>query len=372
MRILQEFDQRSVLRGFLDAFARVPCATLDPELEPGASAGARRLLQAAREAGSLRQDSLVFFTSGSTGVPRAVHRSAGSWSTSIGHVSAAAGLTAEDLVAIPGPLNSTLFLFGAWHARAIGARVALAGEPDIEATAIHVVPGMLPAILTRIVAGALPRLRTVVVAGDRLPAEVAAAVRSRGVRVVEYYGAAELSFVGIRDDDGPFRAFPGVEVAVRDGVLWSRSTYQAYGYLDEQNAGSLRRDEAGWASVGDLAQEIDGGFVVLGRGESAVTTGGHTVLTTDVEDALRRVPAVRDVAVVGLPHRRLGQRLIAAIVADAGVDDAGLRVAVSSLPRAARPRRFVRVEALPRTSAGKVDRAAVGSLLARRLSEVAS
>ena len=74
--------------------------------------------------------------------------------------------------------------------------------------------------------------------------------------MVEYYGAAELSFVAWRDRSGPLRAFPGVETDLRDGLLWARSPYLAKGYLSARADRPLRRDSHGWATVGDLAQTV--------------------------------------------------------------------------------------------------------------------
>ncbi|HZI96024.1 MAG TPA: hypothetical protein VFD41_00710, partial [Actinomycetales bacterium] len=109
---------------------------------------------------------------------------------------------------------------------------------------------------------------------------------------MEYYGAAELSFVAWRGDDGPLRPFPGARLRVVDGVLWVSSPYLAEGYLStpppvikHSDPGPLMRD-GDWATVGDLARSVDGGVEVLGRGDAAVVTGGHTVVAEEVEAAV--------------------------------------------------------------------------------------
>lgn len=357
MRILAEADQRVLLGQVLGAFGLEPVAVLDPHWPAGAAAEVRRRLEEAAESGAVRSDSLVFFTSGSTGRPRAVHRSARSWQVSGPVFTDLTGAGPDRPVCLPGPLHSTLFLFGAWHARSIGAPVILAGEAQEEAAIMHLVPAMLPGVLARRDRGELPALRTLVVAGDRLPPSLGARARGQGLRLVEYYGAAELSLVAARDDDGPFTAVEGVETRLVDGVLQSRSPYQAYGYLGTPEGGPLRRDAEGWADVGDLAEAVGDGFVVLGRGDAAVTTGGHTVVVEDVEAFLRGLPGIEDAAVVGPPHPRLGQVLTAVVVGEA--DEATLRQAVRDLPRPARPRRFVRRDSLPRTPGGKLLRSDV-------------
>jgi long-chain acyl-CoA synthetase len=68
---------------------------------------------------------LAAFTSGSTGAPRAVVRSRGSWTASFAPFTDLTGIGAASVVLVPGPLHSTLFLFGALHALAVGAVILL-------------------------------------------------------------------------------------------------------------------------------------------------------------------------------------------------------------------------------------------------------
>ena len=72
----------------------------------------------------------------------------------------------------------------------------------------------------------------------------------------------------------------------------------------------MRRDDHGFATVGDVAEHTaDGGIRVLGRGDAAITTAGATVPAEQVEARSSAVPGVRAVAVVGEPHELLGQRI---------------------------------------------------------------
>jgi long-chain acyl-CoA synthetase len=309
---------------------------------------------------------LVLFTSGSTGRPRGVVRTAQSWRASVAPLSALTGIGAGDVVWLPGPLSSSLFLHGGWHAAAVGARTLAQPGPPARATALHAVPALLADALDAADAGLLPRLRTAVVAGDALPAVLRERARRHGWTLVEYYGAAELSFVAWRGDGGPFVAFPGADVRVRDGRVEVCSPYLARGYLGRDDTGPLRRCGA-WAGVGDRAEEVPGGLRLLGRGDDAVVTGGASVVAAEVEAVLREVPGVAEVAVVALPHPRLGAVVAAAAVPAAGAAWPSVRAALAeasrSLPPAARPRRWARLDRMPRTAAGKSDRAAVAELL---------
>ncbi|MGA7689492.1 MAG: AMP-binding protein [Jiangellales bacterium] len=316
---------------------------------------------------------LVALTSGSTAAPRAVCRTRASWGASVEALATATGARAASRVLVPGPLSSTLFLHAAWHAAQVGATPIVEPLSTSRAwDAAHLVPRQLAELLGT---GADLAGRTVVVAGAALPAPVAARAQARGVRVVAYYGAAELSFVALGTPDADSASlppFPGVEVVSRAGVLWVRSPLVATGYLPEESGdsdptGPLQRDVDGWASVGDRGRVLlDGSVVVVGRGGTAVQTGGATVDIAEVEAVLAEAPGVREVVVVGVAHADLGY-LVGAVVERDSLDAASLHRlrtwARERLTPQALPRHWHLTTALPRTSGGKVDRAAARALL---------
>jgi O-succinylbenzoic acid--CoA ligase len=125
--------------------------------------------------------------------------------------------------------------------------------------------------------------------------------------------------------------------------------------------------DPGWFYTNDLGALGDSGQLsVLGRIDEAISTGGLTVLPQPVEAALSTHPAVRDCAVFGVDDERLGQRVVAAVVAREGCTAPtldGLRTHVAlTLDVTAAPRELHIVDALPMRGIGKVDRQA----LARR------
>jgi acyl-coenzyme A synthetase/AMP-(fatty) acid ligase len=311
----------------------------------------------------LKSREIVLYTSGSTGPSRGILRSHDSWTASFAPLADLMGLTTNDSVWIPGPLTSTLFLFGAVHTAAVGAELLLSDMPGATATVAHTVPAIAIEILQNI--ADFPCLRLLVVAGDRLPPQVWDLAHSTGVQILEYYGAAELSFVASRTSpDKELTAFPGVEFAIHDAVIWVKSPYLADHYVfagsDEAPGPALWRD--GWASVGDLGSIESGHLIVQGRGDSAVTVGGHTVVTDDVEHVIRRSLRTSEVAVTGVEHPRFGEILVAVVAGD--FDDSTLRMAADALPGPAKPRRWIRTDALPRTESGKVDRGAIRRMAA--------
>lgn len=343
-----------------------------PDEEEVAGSTVRRSGPAPPVAGDAGTPWLATCTSGSTASPRAVLRTRASWTASHAAFTTLTGTGPGRTVLVPGPLSGGLFLYGAVHALVEAGTLLL--EPVdtvVPWDVVHLVPAQLGALL----GSELDlRGRTAVVAGAAVPAELVGRAADRGLEVLSYYGAAELSFVAVGRAGAPLRPFPWVEVEMRAGVVWVRSPYLGLRYVGAAR-GPWQTDPSGWASVGDRgAVDASGGLVVLGRGDTAVTTGGTTVLVEEVEGALRRLPGVADVVVVGTPHPALGEVVTAVVVAEPGGDLGAWRsAAAAALAPASRPRRWYLVPELPRTTAGKAARAVLregladGSLGARRL-----
>jgi acyl-CoA synthetase (AMP-forming)/AMP-acid ligase II len=303
---------------------------------------------------------LALLTSGSSdasAAPRVVARTGASWLASAQPLAEVAGIGSGGRIAVTGPLHVSMHLYAVLHALWLGAT---AGDDVRSATAMHATPTRLARALD---GDACPP--AVVVAGAAASDALRSRAAARGIRLTEYYGAAELSFVLAGGSDG-LVPFPGVEVDLRPGragdELWARSPYLALGTV---GGGTLRRDDAGFATVGDLAERTpSGGIRVLGRGDAAITTAGATVLAEHVEEWLSALPGVTAAAVVGEPHALLGQRVVAIVELADGVGlDEVAAAARQYLAPAELPRRWF-ARTLPRTDSGKVARGAVRAALA--------
>ena len=313
-------------------------------------------------------------TSGTSGSPRIVLRTAASWERSFGAISALLAGPGEmqpptDLsdqqILLPSPPASSLTLFSLAHALSGGPRPVQPTSPDAAgATLFHGTPQALRSLLAR---DAAPQLRTALVGGSPLDASLRAEAEDRGIRIVSYYGAAELSFVAVDTGQG-LRAFPGVELAVREGELWVRSPFTALTTLPgvpQTSTGPLRLD-GDWASVGDLASLEDGQLTVHGRVDGAILTASATVIPEEVEAGLRQLPGIADALVVGLPVGDVGAgggigALVAAILEpEPGTDPPTARelkhLAAQRFTLSYRPRLWFH-GTLPRTASGKPARA---------------
>ncbi|MCA1748903.1 MAG: AMP-binding protein, partial [Sphingomonadales bacterium] len=119
-----------------------------------------------------------------------------------------------------------------------------------------------------------------------------------------------------------------------------------------------------WCMPGDWALvNADGSLEILGRGSQCINTGGEKVFPEEVEEALRRHEAVRDVAVTGLPDPKWGERICAVIELEPGAGNPGedaLRAHVrTQLADYKVPRDFVFVDSVGRAPNGKLDYKAV-------------
>jgi O-succinylbenzoic acid--CoA ligase len=215
----------------------------------------------------------------------------------------------------------------------------------------------LGATLVSLVATALGRTdtsgyRAVLLGGAAPPAALAP-------EVVTTYGMTETGSGCVYDG----RPLDGVELRLGDGRLATEGEILVRGpmLLRAYRDGTDPRTTDGWFPTGDAGHlEADGTLVVHGRMAEVIVTGAEKVWPTQVEAVLTRHPGVAEVAVWKRPDPEWGERVVAWVVPapDARAPDLEeLRDLVGDhIARWAAPRELVVVEALPRTSGGKVRR----------------
>jgi long-chain acyl-CoA synthetase len=142
------------------------------------------------------------------------------------------------------------------------------------------------------------------------------------------------------------------------GELWCRGPQVVKGYWNQPEA-TAKAFVDGWVKTGDLARLDEEGFCyIVDRAKDMLIRGGENIYCIEVENALYEHPAVMDAAVVGVPHKTLGEEPGAVVALKPGVEasEAELRAFVAE--RLAAFKTPVRVlfwpEALPRNAAGKI------------------
>jgi len=198
-----------------------------------------------------------------------------------------------------------------------------------------------------------------------------------GHRILERYGMTETNMNTSNPYEGDRRAgtvglpLPGVELRImadgaevapgEAGVIEVRgpNVFAGYWQMPEKTAEELRPD--GWFITGDIGrQDADGYVQIVGRAKDLVISGGFNVYPVEVEAELDAQLGVLESAVVGLPHADFGEAVFAVLVAQPGtvLDPAEVLAGLSDrLARYKQPKAAIVVDALPRNTMGKVQKA---------------
>lgn len=176
------------------------------------------------------------------------------------------------------------------------------------------------------------------------PPDQVAAVRRRLGSVGRVVADVEVRIV---DEDGRDLG------ADRVGEVWLRTARASTGYWGADGA-----VDDGWIHTGDLGSlDADGYLFLTGRRGDMIIRGGENVAPEEIEDVLLRIDGVDDVGVVGIPDADWGERIVAAVVVHGALDTAAIeQYARAHLAAFKRPADYVIVDALPRTSTGKLVR----------------
>lgn len=220
------------------------------------------------------------------------------------------------------------------------------------------------------------RARLFVSGSAPLPAHVLEAFHQRfGHTILERYGMSESLMITSNPYEGERRAgtvgspLPGVSVRLigqegapvgetEVGEVQVRSPALISSYWRRPDATASAFTADGWFRTGDLAvRSADGYYTLRGRRGDMIISGGFNIYPREIEELLLEDPRVSEAAVVGVADAVRGEIPIAYIVADDSLDVAELtercRAQLASFKA---PRAFVRIDALPRTALGKVQK----------------
>jgi acyl-CoA synthetase (AMP-forming)/AMP-acid ligase II len=331
-------------------------------------------------------DAVLAFSSGTTGLPKAVRHTHASLQAAIGHWRDALNLTARDRIQVATPPSHILGLLNIVTALQTGVWLRLHRRFDIdcmlehiEADRITVEMAVAPIALAiashpRLESYDLSSLRFIMWGATPVSESVAQTVTRRtGVGWVPAYGTTELPVITCNPLDGARldsvgRPVPGVQVRVASlqtgepvgpgevGEIQARSESLMAGYLPcEATPDALRE---GWYRTGDVGYLDTGGWLrITDRSKEMIKVRGFQVAPAEIEAVLHAHPAVQDCAVFGIPDGVDGESVVAAVATCAPVDAAELTARVGErLASYKRLSRVVFVPEIPRLPSGKVLR----------------
>lgn len=224
----------------------------------------------------------------------------------------------------------------------------------------------------------LSRLRIAVSGGSSMPGEVMRAFeKAFGIVVLEGYGLSETAAgatfncsaeerkllsvgkplwgVDVRVVDDNDRPLPAGEDYLGEIVIRGHNIMKGYFGRPEATAEAMRN---GWFHTGDVGyKDKDGFFFIVDRKKDLVIRGGYNVYPREIEEVLYEHPDVAEVAVIGRPDDRLGEEVVAVVVAKPGTKPTEKGIISFAKERLAAykyPREVRFLEELPKGATGKV------------------
>lgn len=310
-------------------------------------------------------DMTILHTSGTTGKPKVVPLTEDNWKAAVEASASHLDHTSADEWLIAMPLHHVGGLSVLFRSAFVGGRIRMLPEFDAAefadalssgVTIASVVPTMLRRVLDHD-QRSYEGLKAVLVGGGPIPEGILEEAVGRGLPVLPTYGMTETcgqvatlkprSSLKYKVD-----LLPGVEARIdSDGRIALRGPQVFGGYLFSE-----KRHRDGWFVTGDLGEiDSDGRLRVLGRADDVIVTGGENVDPVRIETWARSVGGVDEVMVVGIPSSKWGSEIVCLYVGD--VLPAGLEESArSALEDFEVPKRWVKVDAIPKSALGKPDR----------------
>ncbi|KAA0103063.1 class I adenylate-forming enzyme family protein [Mycolicibacterium sp. P1-5] len=352
----------------------MPMLSLDEPVDPGEPTA----VQPADDS-----DAVLVFSSGTTGMPKAVRHTHGSLAVSIRHWRRALGLTAVDRMQIVTPPSHILGLLNIATVLDAGAWMRLHRRFDIDTMLQHIqddritvemaVAPIALAIAShpRLESFDLSSLRYIMWCATPVTTSVAESITRRtGVGWISAYGTSEVPVIACCPREGARldtvgRPIPPVRIVSTEtgepvdpgavGEIEVRSDSAMAGYLPaDANADAF---DDGWYRTGDIGYLDDGWLRITDRLKEMVKVRGFQVAPAEVESVLHGHPAVRDCAVFGVPDDMGGEAVIAAVVIDEPISADELDALIAEkLASYKRPRDIVFMPEIPRLPSGKALR----------------
>ena len=320
-------------------------------------------------------DAVLVFSSGTTGLPKAVRHTHRSFAAGVRHWRDALGMTAADRMQIVTPPSHILGLLNIATVLESGGWMRLHRRFDIDAMLQHIADDritieMAVAPIALAIASHpkletfdLSSLRYIMWCATPVTASVADEVTRRtGIGWISAYGTSEVPVIACCPLDQPRldtvgRPVPGVDVRIAStGEIQVRAESAMAGYLPDSETAAAFTD--GWYRTGDIGYLDDDGWLrITDRLKEMVKVRGFQVAPAEVEAVLHGHPAVRDCAVFGVPDGINGEAVVAAVATEKPVAaDELVTLVAEQLASYKRPRDIVFVPEIPRLPSGKALR----------------
>ena len=342
----------------------------------------------------------IFYTSGTTGIPRGALYTQGRAMDDTRRFASALGLQPGDkqiqimpLFHVGGTKNFWGYFF-AGAGNVIMPQVSfdpaatLQAIQDEKATDIHIVPTHLAAFLNlpNVDKYDLRDLKRMFYAASPMPVELLKkGIEKLGPIFMQFYGATEdgpnVTMLSNRQHDvlnGPAEkqkilgsaGFPHIGVHVRivddqdrdvepgqvgEIIVKSKAIMQEYWHKPEETRETIVN---GWVHTGDMGRYDEEGYIyIVDRKKDMVVSGGENVFPREIEEVLYQHPAVHEVAVIGLPDPYWVEKVHAVIVVNSGAQVTGdeiIEFCKQRLARCKAPKSVEFVDAIPKSPAGKM------------------
>lgn len=331
---------------------------------------------------------MVLYTSGTTGRPKGVLHSHCTLQRIVATSGQHWGLMEGEATLMPSPVTHVSgyangleapFICGirsvlmeAWNA---ADAMALIAQHNLVGT-VAATPFLVElAAAARDAGTGLPSFRFFACGGAAVPADLIPAANAAfdNCKAFRVFGASEVPLVtfGWPQDETLAATTDGkvVDYEVRivdhednplsagqEGEILARGPAMMMGYADaQQTAEAITAD--GFFRTGDLGVlSAQGAVTITGRKKDLIIRGGENISAKEIEDVLHTHPAVKEAAVVAMPHDRLGEGVCAYVILAGDTDAVALaaHVGASGMAKQKIPERFELVQDFPRTASGKV------------------
>lgn len=329
---------------------------------------------------------VVLFTSGSTGLPKAVVHRSSSFLRSGRVLDDALRATSADVFFVPVPFAHVYGIVGLYAALSLGATVVTGAKyrPEtslalISATRASLYFGVSTMYLRELRANQdeswdLSCLRAGLVAGASCPEVVFREYERRyGCRIIQSYGMTETAAaLTVSELDDPLevrantvgRPISGARARIlKDGEVACSSPSMMTGLLDSAGSCCWPFEDEGWLRTGDAGSVgEDGRLRITGRLKDMIIRGGINIFPAEVENAYQGHPDVAECCLVGYPDPELGERSCLCVIENdgAGASAFALRgYAKGRVEKCKMPDVVLKLDAFPRLNNGKIDKKAL-------------